>query len=277
MMLRHYRGLIVSFTLLLLMSMAAILAPLISPFDYDLVGVGENLIAPNQTFWMGTDVLGRDLLSRILFGARVSLAVGISTALFSLILGGITGAIAGYFGGWIDRILMGIVDLFFIFPMLLIAILISLVVGQGFWGTFLAIAITSWMGQARLVRALVLQARELPYVESGRALGLRHFPLLFKHIIPNLLGPIIVSLTFQIPNNILTESFLSFVGLGLQPPYASWGTLANEGFRGFQNYPHLIIFPGLALFITLLSFQLLGDGIRDWLDPKSKLGNTLQQ
>ena len=262
-----------SLLVLFILCIAAIFAPLLAPYDYDMVGVGPNLSPPISGFLMGTDVLGRDLYSRILYGARLSLAVGFCTAIFSLILGTLTGALAGYFGGLTDRILMGLVDIFFIFPMLLLAILLTLVLGRGFIGIFLAIGMTTWVTQARLVRALVLQNRDLPYVEAGRALGLSHLKIIFKHILPNLTGPMIVSLTFQIPNNILTESFLSFVGLGLQPPYSSWGTLANEGFRGIQSYPHLMIFPGLALFITLLAFHFLGDSLRDTLDPKSSFGS----
>jgi oligopeptide transport system permease protein len=263
------------FSLFLLgtLCLLALFAPILAPHPYDAVGVGGNLEAPSRAFLMGTDVLGRDLLSRILFGARVSLAVGFCTAAFALVLGTLTGAMAGYFGGWIDRALMALVDVFYIFPMLLLAILLSLLVGRGFFGIFLSIGLTTWVTQARLVRALVLQARELPYVESGRAIGLTHLQILFKHILPNLLGPMVVSLTFQIPNNILTESFLSFVGLGLQPPYSSWGTLANEGFRGIQSYPHLMLFPGLALFITMLGFHFMGDALRDILDPKSAIGS----
>jgi len=265
---------VVSSSILILFCLLAILAPWIAPYSYDAVGVGPNLSPPHFPFIMGTDVLGRDLFSRILYGARLSLAVGFCTALFSLVLGTFTGAIAGYYGGKWDRILMSIVDVFYIFPMLLLAILLTLLLGRGFIGIFLAIGMTTWVSQARLVRALVLQARDLPYVEAGRAMGLSHFQVLFKHIVPNLTGPMIVSLTFQIPNNILTESFLSFIGLGLQPPYSSWGTLANEGFRGIQSYPHLMIFPGLALFITMLAFNFLGDSLRDILDPKSSIGTN---
>lgn len=263
---------VVSCAVLIVFCLAALFAPWLSTFPYDAVGVGPNLSPPIPGFLMGTDVLGRDLYSRVLYGARLSLAVGFCTALFALVLGTFTGAIAGYFGGRIDRVLMSIVDLFYIFPMLLLAILLTLLLGRGFFGIFLAIGLTTWVTQARLVRALVLQARELPYVEAGRALGLGHFTVLFKHIIPNLMGPMIVSLTFQVPNNILTESFLSFVGLGLQPPYSSWGTLANEGFRGIQGYPYLMVFPGTALFITMLAFNFLGDSLRDILDPKSSIG-----
>ena len=268
---------VVSCSVLLVLCLLALFAPWIAPYAYDAVAVGPNLIPPNSQFIMGTDVLGRDLFSRVLFGARLSLAVGFCTALFALVWGTLTGAIAGYFGGKWDRILMAIVDVFYIFPMLLLAILLTLLVGRGFFGIFLAIGLTTWVTQARLVRALVMQAREMPYVEAGRAIGLSHLKVLFKHIVPNLMGPMIVSLTFQIPNNILTESFLSFVGLGLQPPYSSWGTLANEGFRGIQSYPHLMIFPGLALFITMLAFHFLGDSLRDILDPKSAVGSSVGQ
>lgn len=253
----------------------AIGAPWFAPFDYDAVSAGPNLSPPIKGFIMGTDVLGRDMYSRILYGARLSLAVGFCTAIFALVMGTFTGAIAGYFGGKWDKILMAIVDIFYILPMLLLAILFTLLVGRGFFGIFLAIGATTWVSQARLVRALVMQAREQPYVEAGRAIGLSHFKIIFRHILPNLMGPMIVSLTFQIPNNILTESFLSFVGLGLQPPYSSWGTLASEGFRGIQSYPHLMIFPGLALFITMLAFHFLGDALRDILDPKSSAGSSI--
>ena len=269
------KRLILSVLVLIILCTLAIGAPLFAPYAYDAVSVGPNLSPPIKGFPMGTDVLGRDLFSRVLFGARLSLAVGFCTALFSLVLGTATGAIAGYFGGKWDRVITGIIDVFYIFPMLLFAILLTLLVGRGFFGIFLSIGMTTWVSQARLVRALVLQAREMPYVEAGLAMGLNHFQVLFKHILPNLWGPMIVSLTFQIPNNILTESFLSFVGLGLQPPYSSWGTLANEGFRGIQSYPHLMIFPGLALFITMMAFHFLGDALRDLLDPKSAVGSSI--
>jgi oligopeptide transport system permease protein len=266
---------IISASILALLCILAIGAPIFAPFEYDAVSVGPNLSPPIRGFIMGTDVLGRDLFSRILYGARLSLAVGFCTAIFALVMGTATGAIAGYFGGKWDRFLMSVVDIFYILPMLLLAILFTLLVGRGFFGIFLAIGATTWVTQARLVRALVMQARELPYVEAGRALGLTHLTIIFKHILPNLVGPMVVSLTFQIPNNILTESFLSFVGLGLQPPYSSWGTLANEGFRGVQSYPHLMIFPGLALFITMIAFHFLGDALRDVLDPKSSVGSSI--
>ena len=181
-----------------------------------------------------------------------------------------TGAIAGYRGGWTDTIIMRMVDLFYTFPTLLMAILMMVVLGRGVVGILLSIGLTSWVTQARLVRGLVLQAREMPYVESARALGATTFSILFRHIIRNLWGPIFVSLTYQIPTNIMAESFLSFIGLGLQPPFSSWGTLANEGFRAMRSYPHLTLFPSTVLFLTLVSFNFLGDGLRDAFDPKSR-------
>ncbi|MGZ3696635.1 MAG: ABC transporter permease, partial [Bdellovibrionota bacterium] len=182
------------------------------------------------------------------------------------------GGLAGYYGGWVDAVVMRVVDLFYIFPSLLLAILLMLLLGRGVTGIFLAIGITAWVTQARLVRAQILQAREFAYVESARALGVKNTRIILRHILPNLWGPIIVSLTMQIPTNIMAESFLSFIGLGLQPPFSSWGTLANEGFRAMKSFPHLIIYPGGVLFITMLAFNYLGDGLRDALDPKAEAG-----
>lgn len=248
----------------------AAFAPLCTRYSYEEQNISERLESPSSRHWMGTDSLGRDVYSRIIYGARMSLAVGICTAVFSLLIGTLAGALAGYFGGWSDRLLMGVVDLFYIFPSLLLAILMTLIFGRGFVGILVAISITAWVTQARLVRAQVLQARELSYVEAARAMGVASSGIIFRHILPNLWGPIIVSLTIQIPTNIMAESFLSFIGLGLQPPFSSWGTLANEGFRAMRSFPHLIIFPGTVLFLTMIAFNYLGDGLRDWLDPKAE-------
>ncbi len=253
-------------------SALALSAPFVARYSFDEQSMEHRLEAPSLEHWMGTDILGRDLYSRILFGARISLSVGVATALFALVLGTLTGAAAGYRGGWTDRILMHFVDLFTIFPSLLLAILLMLLLGRGFFGIWLALGLVSWVTQARLVRSQVMQAKAMPYVEAARAIGLRRRMIVFRHILPNLWGPILVSLTFQIPTNIMAESFLSFIGLGLQPPHSSWGTLAAEGFRAMQSYPHLILFPGLILFLTMLSFNFLGDGIRDWMDPMGTSG-----
>lgn len=262
------RAATISLIFILVILLLAIFAPLVTHFSYEEQVIADRLQGPSLTHWMGTDNLGRDLFSRILYGARMSLAVGIFTALLALILGTFFGSIAGYFGGWTDRLVMRSVDLFYIFPSLLLAILLMLLLGRGFIGIFLALGMTAWVTQARLVRGQVLQAKEMSYVEAARAIGVTHPMIIAKHIIPNLWGPIIVSLTVQIPAAIMSESFLSFIGLGIQPPFSSWGTLASEGFRGMQSYPHLILFPGGILFCTMLAFNYLGDGLQDILDQK---------
>ncbi len=257
---------LLSLVFLAILTLLALLAPWVTRYSFEEQNFTQTLQTPSPLHWMGTDSLGRDLFSRIIYGARISLSVGLFTAFTALLLGTLVGSIAGYYGGWWDSILMRIVDLFYIFPSTLLAILIMLISGRGFFGIFLALAITSWVTQARLVRGLVLQRRELNYVEAARAMGVSDMAIILRHIWPNILGPIIVSLTFQIPSNIMAESFLSFIGLGLQPPLSSWGTLASEGFRGIRSYPHLIIFPGTVLFAAMLAFNYLGDGLRDMLD-----------
>jgi oligopeptide transport system permease protein len=276
--LRH-RLAVASLLFLLLVSALALLAPWAAPYEYDAQDIASKLQGPSWKHWMGTDSLGRGLFSRVIWGARVSLQVGFLTALFALVLGTATGAVAVYRGGWVDHLLSRVVDLFYIFPSLLLAILLMVAIGagaaggdggDGTLGIVLALGLVAWVTQARLVRGQVLQAREMTYVEAARAMGVRSHVIIARHILPNILGPIIVSVTFQIPTNILAESFLSFIGLGIQPPHSSWGTLANEGFRAMRSYPHLILFPGIVLFLTMLAFNYLGDGLRDVLDPKGK-------
>ncbi|MDR3607969.1 MAG: ABC transporter permease [Oligoflexia bacterium] len=256
-----------SLAFLMLISLMAISAPLITRHSYDEQNIQRRLEAPSHDYWMGTDLLGRDLYSRMLYGARTSLTVGICTTLAALLLGLLGGATAGYFGGRIDRALMRVVDLFYLFPSLLLAILLMIFLGRGLSGILISISLTAWVVQARLVRGQVLQARELAYVESARALGLGNARIIFRHVVPNLWGPIIVSLTLQIPTNIMAESFLSFLGLGIRPPLSSWGTLAADGLRAIRYAPHLIIFPGGILFLTALAFNTLGDWLAGWLDP----------
>lgn len=257
------------FLFVLFVCICALFAPLITNYTYDEQNIEHRLMPPSGDHIMGTDSLGRDLYSRILYGARTSMAVGIITALVAVFIGTLYGAVSGYAGGLVDAFLMRIVDIFYIFPSLLLAILIMVVWGQGLIGIIAALSIVGWVTQARLVRGQVLQVKEMLHVENARALGVPPARLLWKHILPLVWGPIIVQITFQIPANIMAESFLSFIGLGIQPPLSSWGTLANEGWRGMRSYPHLIIFPGTVLFLTMLAFQFFGDGLRDWLDPRS--------
>lgn len=268
--LKRHRVAMFSLGFLLLLSLIAIAAPWVTNFSYFEQNADHALQSPNSTYWFGTDTLGRDLFSRLIYGARISLAVGFFTAIFSLVIGSIYGAVAGYMGGRVDSFLMRLADVLYALPSLLVTVLLMLVVGRGPLGIFLALGIVGWVGEARLVRGQVLQAREMLYVESARSLGMGPVRILFQHIFPNILGPVIVSLTFGIPQNIMAESFLSFVGLGLEPPFASWGTLANEGWRAYRTYPYLIFFPGIVLFLTILAFNFLGDGLRDALDPQMK-------
>jgi oligopeptide transport system permease protein len=252
----------------------ALFAPWISPHDPNFQSIEDRLLGPTATYWLGTDSLGRDLFTRLLYGARLSLSIGIATALFSLVLGTLTGALAGFYRGWTDRILTGFVDFFSIFPSLLLAILFSLLFGRGVFGIFLSIGIVAWVQHARLVRAQVLQAAEQPYIEAARSLGVPDFQILWKHVLPNLWGPILVSVSAQIPSNIMSESFLSFLGLGLQPPHASWGTLASEGTRALRSHPHLLAFPSIALFLVLLASQYLGDWLRDRVSGQGRIDSS---
>ena len=245
---------------------------LIGPFFFEFASEQQDIAArlqgPTWEHWMGTDSLGRDLMSRLIQGAQLSLATGVLTAVVALLFGTAIGGLAGWYGGATDRALMRTVDVFSIFPSVLLAILLSVFVGRGFLGILLALGLTGWMQLARLVRAQVLQLKEYPWIEAARAIGASEARILLRHLLPNLWTPILISLAFQIPTSILTESFLSFIGLGLEPPLASWGTLAAEGFRAMKSYPHLILFPGGILFVTLLAVQFLAEGLRAKLDPR---------
>jgi oligopeptide transport system permease protein len=198
------------------------------------------------------------------------MSIGILTALAALVWGTLYGAISGYLGGRVDHWMMRWVDIVYALPDLLLIILIMVIMGRGFWGIFWALTLVSWVTVARIVRGEVLRHREQSYVEAARALGAGHSRILFRHILPNTFGPLIVILTFRIPSAILAESTLSFVGIGITPPLASWGTLANEGWAAMKFYPHLIVFPGLFIFFTILAFNFLGDGLRDILDPRNR-------
>ncbi|PIQ99654.1 MAG: peptide ABC transporter permease [Nitrospinae bacterium CG11_big_fil_rev_8_21_14_0_20_45_15] len=255
----------------LLISAAAILAPLIAPYSYETQDTANVLASPGVEHWMGSDRLGRDLYSRILYGARVSLSIGIFTTALALLIGTVYGAVSGYIGGRVDQAMMRIVDVVFSLPDLLMIILITVVMGRGMMGIFLALTLVSWVSVARLVRGEVLRIKEFPFIEAARALGASHFRIVFREILPNMVGLLMVTLSFRIPSAILAESTISFIGLGISPPDSSWGTLANDGWKAIKFYPHLIFFPSLAIFLTILAFNFLGEGLRDYLDPKSRL------
>ena len=259
---------------LLIILLAAVCAPWFS--SYAVGGFEEKrlLESPSSAHWMGTDGLGRDLLTRVLYGARVSITVGLGTALIALIIGTTYGLIAGFKGGNWDHAMMRIVDLFYGLPDMLIFILLSLVFGRNIGGLLVALGLVSWVRFARIARGQVLQAREFLFVESAYALGASRRRIVVRHILPNIIGPIIVTLTFSIPSAILAESTLSFIGIGINDPYSawgtSWGTLVQDGYRAMRSYPHVIAFPAAAIFLTILSLNILGNGLRDILDPKQR-------
>lgn len=258
----------------LLVSLAGFLAPVLSPYSPGGLEEKRILEGPSRSHWMGTDGLGRDLFTRVLYGARVSLTVGVGTAFIALLIGSFYGLISGYFGGALDNLLMRIVDIFYSLPDLLVFILLSLVFGRNIVGVLIALGLVTWVRFARITRGQVLQAKEFVYVEGAKAVGASHARIILRHILPNILGPILVTLTFSIPASILAESTLSFIGLGINDPYSawgtSWGTLAQDGWRAMRTYPHIIFFPALAIFLTILAFNFLGNGIRDLLDPRGK-------
>ncbi len=256
---------------ILLICLAALTASWLAPYPFDLQDTHSSLQGPSALHWMGTDRLGRDLFSRLLYGARMSLSVGIFTAVFAVLFGTIYGAVSGYIGGRTDNLLMRFVDLVYSLPDLLLIILITVTIGRGVFGIFLALSLVSWVTVARIIRGEVLKLREFSYVEAARAIGAPHPRVLFVHILPNTLGVLIVTLTFRIPAAILAESTLSFIGLGIAPPFASWGSMANEGWSAMKFYPHLILFPSLVLFLTIGAFNILGDSLRDVFGPERRM------
>jgi oligopeptide transport system permease protein len=258
----------------LIVMLAAFFTPWISPYGVGGLEEKRLLESPSLTHWMGTDGLGRDLLTRVLYGARVSIAVGLGTALIALVIGTTYGLIAGFKGGTWDHFMMRVVDIFYGLPDMLIFILLSLLFGRNIGGLLVALGLVTWVRFARVARGQVLQAKQFLFVESAGALGASRSRILLRHILPNIAGPIIVTLTFTIPSAILAESTLSFIGIGINDPYSawgtSWGTLTQDGYRAMRTYPHLIAFPAAAIFLTILSFNTLGNGLRDLLDPKGR-------
>jgi len=266
--------LFVSLAFVSLAFVSGFLAPLISP--YGLGGLQEQHIlqGPSWSHWMGTDGLGRDLLTRVLYGARVSMAVGLGTALIAMIIGTSYGLISGFRGGATDNLMMRIVDVFYGLPDMLIFILLSLLFGRNIGGLLAALGLVSWVRFARITRGQALQAKEFLFVEGARAMGAARRRIIVRHILPNIVAPIIVTLTFSIPSAILAESTLSFIGLGINDPYSawgtSWGTLAQDGWRAMRTYPHMVLFPAAAIFLTILAFNTLGNALRDILDPRGR-------
>jgi oligopeptide transport system permease protein len=274
------------------MLFVAIFADLLAPYPYWQQDVTNQFQPPSREHLFGTDHLGRDVLSRLIYGARVSMAVGFIVQGIIVVIGVPVGAAAGYFGGKLDQILMRFVDIMYSFPDLLLIIIVMTAlraatgrddVGGILWllaraddlfggllGVFIALGLTSWLTVARLVRGQVLSLKEREFIEAARAVGAGHFRIIRAHLVPNTLAPIIVAVTFGIPGAILTEAALSFIGLGVKPPMPSWGLMILDGYRAMRAYPHLLLFPAAALSLTVLSYNFFGDGLRDALDPWMK-------
>lgn len=258
------------FTLSFLLIMA-IVGPFLTHYTYYETHLHLKNEPPSLKFWFGTDELGRDLFTRVWWGARISFFVGITASLLDLIIGVLYGSIAGSIGGKIEEAMMRVADILFSIPYLLVVILLMVVIGSGLTSIILALTLTGWISMARIVRGQILQLRELDFVKAAVALGAGRRRILFQHLIPNTLGPIIVTVTLTIPSAIFAEAFLSFLGLGVQAPIASWGTMASDGLAALRYYPWRLFFPAGFISITMLSFNLLGDGLRDAFDPRLRL------
>ena len=247
----------------------AILAPVISPSPYDYQNLELGASAPSSAHLFGTDTLGRDLLSRLLYGSRVSLMVGFVATAVALVIGVTWGIVSGYYGGKVDAVMMRIVDILYGLPFIIFIILFMVVFGRNIWLLFGAIGAVEWLTMARIIRGQVLSIKNQEYVLSAKAMGVSNFYMFRRHIFPNVLGPIAVYATLTIPQVMLLEAFLSFLGLGIQPPMSSWGTLIRYGVESMEEYWWLLVFPGITFTITLFSLNFFGDGLRDALDPKT--------
>ena len=256
--------------IIIFISLLAILGPMLSPYSYSDQSLTDANQPPSAAHWFGTDNLGRDLATRVCYGARISLSIGIVASLINLGIGVLYGGISGYFGGKIDSVMMRIVDILYGIPLLLYVILLMVVLKPGLMNVFIALGLVYWLRMARIVRAQVLGLKELEYVLAARILGASHQRLIFGHLLPNSLGPIIVTLTLSIPEAIFTEAFLSFIGLGVSAPMASWGVLASEGVVTLRSYPFQLFAPAVAISLTMLGFNFFGDGLRDALDPRMR-------
>jgi len=254
------------FAIVILFVVVASLAPRIAPFDPAAPALGESLRTPSLHHLLGQDRLGRDILSRVLYGARVSLVVSLSAVGLSLAFGTALGLFSGISGGWIDEVVMRVVDVLLAFPGILLAIALAAVLGPSLANVILALSVIGWTSYARLVRAETLSIRSRPHVEAARALGAGPPRIVLRHVLPLLAGPLAVQATFGFAGAIVAEASLSFLGLGTQPPTPSWGSMLSEGRTFLLVAPHLALFPGLVIFVTVLGINFLGDGLRDWLD-----------
>jgi ABC-type dipeptide/oligopeptide/nickel transport system permease subunit len=268
--LRRNKLAVVGGVTVLLLCFVAIFANVLAPQSYTKANFGNIYEFPNREFPLGTDQLGRDVLSRMIYGARVSMLVGLGSQVIVLLIGVPLGALAGFVGGRTDILMTRFIDVMYAFPRLLFVILVMSMLGAGLLNIFIALGLTGWVGIARQTRAQVLTLKEKEFVEGARALGARSWRVLTRHVLPSALTPIVVSITFGIPEAIFTEAALSFIGVGINPPTPSWGQMVGENQQFLRSYWYLCVFPSIAIAITMLSFTFFGDGVRDALDPKMK-------
>jgi len=254
---------------LVVLALLCLAGPFLSPFSYEEQNLDNAFAPPNAVHWFGTDQLGRDLLVRLLNGGRISLGVGLSATLVALTIGIVYGAVAGYVGGKADAFMMRLVDIIYALPFTIFVILLMVFFGRNIILLFVAIGAVEWLTMARIVRSQVMALKKMEFIEAARALGFGHRRIIFRHLLPNALGPIIVYTTLTIPAVMLLEAFLSFLGLGVQPPMSSWGTLIKDGAEKMEEYPWLLLFPGTIFSLTLFSLNFLGDGLRDALDVRA--------
>ena len=256
-------------SVLVLLCIVSLLTPWIAPYGYEQQNLMLGASPPSAAHWLGTDIFGRDMLTRIMYGGRVSLMVGFIATAVALVIGVLWGATAGFLGGRVDALMMRIVDIMYALPFMIFIVLLMVVFGRNILLLFVAIGAVEWLTMARIVRGQVMALRQQEFVEAAYSMGLSQWTIIRRHLIPNTLGPVIVYTTLTIPSVMLLEAFLSFLGLGIQPPESSWGLLINYGVETMEEYPWLLIFPGIALSLTLFALNFLGDGLRDALDPRA--------
>jgi peptide/nickel transport system permease protein len=257
--------------LVLFLFIIAILAHRISPYDPALIDVSQILQPPSSKHWLGTDQLGRDVLSRMVWGSRISLLVGFVAIGIATLIGAVLGALAGYYGGWIDNIIMRFVDIMLCFPTFFLILAVIAILEPSIWNIMIVIGVTGWMGVARLIRAEFLSLMDREFVLAARAEGASDFRIIFRHVLPNALAPVLVAATLGVAAAILTESALSFLGIGVQPPTPSWGNMLTAGKDNIEIAWWLSVYPGVAILLTVLGYNLLGEGIRDAVDPRLKV------
>jgi oligopeptide transport system permease protein len=270
--LRRNRLALAGFWIIIALVVVAVVGPMLSPYSYEQQDLENTYQAPTLQHPFGTDQLGRDQLTRVMYGSRISLAVGVVCAALNFLIGVTYGGIAAYFGGRVDEVMMRIVDVLYGIPTLIIVILLTVVFKDKgvspLVNVFIAIGLTYWLPMARIVRGEILSLKEREFALAAKTIGAPNNRILFRHLVPNAMGPIIVTVTLEIPSAIFTEAFLSYIGLGVSAPVASWGVLASDGTEAIRSFPFLVLFPALAISITMFAFNFLGDGLRDALDPR---------